>query len=123
MRRLDLLVPIVMLAVTVQLMAPIAALRVSAYAATDPLYLASICESTSSADVQSAPAKTRQAHRNCCAFCGAGSGDTLAVSAPPLIFATLQRQYQRISWLEAVEPMLTARVGSNTEARAPPSLS
>jgi hypothetical protein len=42
-RRLEVFIPIVLLAIMVQLMAPIAAFRVVAYAATDPLYLASIC--------------------------------------------------------------------------------
>jgi hypothetical protein len=42
-RRLEFYVPIVLLAVLVQLMVPIAAFRVVAYAATDPLYMASIC--------------------------------------------------------------------------------
>jgi len=121
MRRLELFVPIVMLAVMVQLLAPIAAFRVVAYASIDPLYMASICEhEASSADAQSAPAKTQHTHGNCCAFCGAGSGGTVTVGSPALIFVTLQRQYQRLSWLEAAETMPAIRVGSNAQARAPP---
>ncbi len=46
MRRLELFIPIVLLAVLVQLMAPIAAFRVVAYATTDPLYMATICAET-----------------------------------------------------------------------------
>jgi Protein of unknown function (DUF2946) len=124
-RRLELFIPIVVLAVLVQLIAPIAAFRVVAYATSDPLYLASICTETasSSASQPTAPAKNQHAHGECCAFCGAGHGATLALASPPLIFVTLQRQYQQISWLEAADPMPTVRVGSNTQARAPPSFS
>jgi Protein of unknown function (DUF2946) len=122
-RRLEALVPIVLLAVLVQLMAPIAAFRVVAYATSDPLYMASICaDMTPSSDGQSAPNKTQHSHGDCCAFCGAGHGGIVSLDPPPLIFVALQRQYQRVSWLEAADPMPAIRVGSNAQARAPPQL-
>jgi hypothetical protein len=122
-RRLEAFVPIVLLAVIVQLLAPIAAFRVVAYATSDPLYMASICTGmTSSSDAQSAPSKTQHSHGDCCAFCGAGHGGTVALDPPPLVFVTLQRQYQWISWLEAADPTPAIRVGSNAQARAPPHL-
>jgi hypothetical protein len=49
-------------------------------------------------------------------------GGAVAVDPPPLIFVSLQRQYQQMSWLEASEAMLVFRVGSNAQARAPPPL-
>jgi hypothetical protein len=123
-RRLEVFIPIVLLSILVQLIAPIAAFRVVAYAATDPLYMASICSGAMSApdDTQTAPAEPQHDHGNCCAFCGAGHGGSIAVDPPPLIFVSLQRHYQRISWLEAADPMPTVRVGSNAQARAPPQL-
>jgi Protein of unknown function (DUF2946) len=128
-RRLEIFIPIVLLAVLVQLLAPIAAFRVVAYATTDPLYLASICsDMTSASDTQTAPTKTApvktpHSHADCCAFCGAGHGGAVAADPPPLIFVHLQRQYQLVSWLEAADPMPAVRVGSNTQARAPPTIS
>jgi hypothetical protein len=123
-RRLEVFIPIVMLAVLVQLMAPIAAFRVVAYATTDPLYLASICSGMASAsDMQTDPAKTQHHHGDCCAFCAGGHGGAVALDPPPLIFVSLQRQYQQISWLEATEAIPAFRVGSNTQARAPPAFS
>jgi Protein of unknown function (DUF2946) len=123
-RRLELLIPIVMLALVVQLLAPIAAFRVVAYASTDPLYMASICEHVApSADVQSGSDRSQHEHGSCCAFCGLGVGGTIALGSPPPIFVTLQRQYQRLSWLETAETMSAVRVGSNAQARAPPSFS
>ena len=57
-RRLEAFIPIVVLAVLVQLMAPIAAFRVVAYATTDPLYLASLCSGmTSASDTPADPAR------------------------------------------------------------------
>jgi hypothetical protein len=122
-RRLEAFIPIVLLSILVQLFAPIAAFRMVAYAVTDPLYMASICsEMVSSPDAQTAPAKTQHDHGDCCVFCAAGHGGSIAVDPPPLIFVNLQRQYQRVSWLQAADAMPTVRVGSNAQARAPPQL-
>jgi Protein of unknown function (DUF2946) len=122
-RRLEAFIPIVVLAVLVQLMAPIAAFRVVAYATSDPLYLASICSGmTSASDDQTDPAQTSHQHGDCCAFCVGSHGGAVAVEPPPLIFVSLQRQYQQISWLEAAGAMPVFRVGSNSQARAPPPL-
>jgi hypothetical protein len=120
-RRLELLIPIVLLAIAVQLFAPIAAFRAFADAVNDPLYMASICSDMGAAadDAQSAPAKTQHHNGDCCAFCAGGHGGGTALQPPP-VFVTLQRQYQRLAWLEAAEAMPTARVGSNAQARAPP---
>jgi hypothetical protein len=122
-RRLELFIPIVLLSILVQLFAPIAAFRVVADAVSDPLYMMSICsEMTSSPDTQTAPAKTQHDHGDCCVFCAAGHGGSVGIEPPPLVFVNLQRLYQRVSWLEAAEPMPTVRVGSNAQARAPPQL-
>ena len=124
LRRLEVFFPIVLLTIVLQLSAPIAAFRAVAYAANDPLYMGSICsEMLSSADEgQTAPTKNQHDHGGCCAFCAAGHGGAAAVDPPPLVFVTLQRQYQLVSWLEAADPLPAVRVGSNAQARAPPQL-
>jgi hypothetical protein len=122
-RRLEAIVPIVLLAIMVQLIAPIAAFRAVAYAATDPLYMASICSEMASATddaQQQAPANTGHERGDCCAFCAASHAGTVALEPPPQLFVTLQRHYQLVSWLEAAAMMPTARIGSNAQARAPP---
>jgi hypothetical protein len=122
-RRLEVFIPIVLLSILVQLFAPIAAFRVLAYAASDPLYMASICtEMASSADAQTAPAKTQHDHGDCCVFCATGHGGSIGVTPPSLVFVSLQHLYQRVSWLEAADPMPADRAGSNAQARAPPLL-
>ena len=123
-RRLEIFIPIVVLAVLVQLLAPIAAFRVVAYATTDPLYLATLCSGmTSASDTQTDPAGTPHRHGDCCAYCVGSHGGAVPVDPPPLIFVSLQRRYQQISWLEATEAIPAIRIGSNTQARAPPSIS
>jgi len=121
-RRLEAFIPIVLFSILVQLIAPIAAFRVVAYAATDPLYMASICTGMASSDAQTAPAKTQHDHGDCCVFCAAGHSGSITIDPPSLVFVSLQRLYQLISWLEAADPMPTVRVGSNAQARAPPQL-
>src|SRR5258708_24918316 len=96
-RRLEKFVPIVLLAIVVQLFAPIAAFRVVAYAVSDPFYLTSICaETSSSQDAHTAPAKTQHDHGDCCVLCAAGHGGAPAGSPPPQIFLTLQLHYARV---------------------------
>ena len=121
-RRLEIFIPIVLLAILVQLMAPIAAFRVVANAVSDPLYMATICSGMASSQDASptAPAKTQHDGANCCAVCAVGHVGAVAVDSPPLVFVILQRQYQRVAWLEAADPMPAARIGSNAQARAPP---
>jgi len=123
-RRLEVFIPIVVLAILVQLFAPIAAFRAFADAASDPLYMSSICSetATSAQDSQTAPV-TQHDHSGCCAFCAAGHVGAIALEPPPLVFVSLQRLYQRFSWLEAADPMLALRAGSNAQARAPPAIS
>jgi hypothetical protein len=121
-RRLEVFIPIVLLSIFVQLFAPIAAFRVVAYLVTDPLYMASMCAEMSSEDAQTAPADTQHDHGDCCVFCAGGRGGSIAIDSPSLVFVGLQRLYQRVSWLEAADPMPAVRVGSNTQARAPPKL-
>jgi hypothetical protein len=123
-RRLEAIIPILLLAIVVQLMAPIAAFRAVAYAASDPIHMASICSGmASSEDGQTSPPMTEHSQGGCCAFCAAGHSGGVAINPPPVIFVTLQRLYQRVSWLEAAEAMPSVRVGSNAQARAPPSIS
>ena len=123
-RRLEVFIPIVVLAILVQLFAPIAAFRAFADAASDPLFMSSICSetATSAQDSQTAPV-TQHDHGGCCAFCAAGHVGAIALEPPPLVFVTLQRLYQRFSWLEAADPMLALRAGSHAQARAPPTIS
>ena len=117
-RRLEALVPIVLLAVLVQVFAPIAAFRVVANAVADPLYLESIC--TDSSDTQIPPSKALHSRGKCGGFCSISHAGAAAIAPPAPVFVALQRQFQRVFWLQASNPVPTIRVGSNTQARAAP---
>jgi hypothetical protein len=122
-RRLEVFIPIVIFSIMVQLFAPIAAFRMVAFAATDPLYMASTCsEMGSSEDAPTAPAKRQHDQGSCCVFCVAAHSATVGGEPPATIFVSLQRLYQLVSWLEAADLMPAVRVGSNAQARAPPRL-
>ena len=123
-RRLAALVPILLLSIMVQLLAPIGAFRVVAQAVSDPLYLATICSGLASAQDASQTTTVKPQHgANCCGFCSVGHGGAVAVDPPPLIFVVLQRQYRLIEWLEAADHMPPVRAGSHAQARAPPAFS
>ena len=120
-RRLEIFIPIVLLSIMVQLLAPIGAFRAVAYAVSDPLHMAAICSGmASSQDASQTSTATPQHGANCCAFCCVSHGGAIAVDPPPLIFVVLQRQYQRIAWLEAAHHVPPAPARSNVQARAPP---
>lgn len=123
-RRLEAYIPIVLLAVLVQMMAPIAAFCVVANAVSDPLYMATICSGmTASADA-SKPAPAPMQHGvKCCAFCSMGAAVAVAIDPPPAAFITLHRQYQLVAWLEPTAHFPALRTGSNAQARAPPTVS
>ena len=122
-RRLEIFIPIVLLAVLVQWLAPIAAFRVVATAWSDPLYMASICSGMTSGTDTQTPAPTSHQQTKCCAFCAAGHAGGLALDPPTPVFAHLQLQFQKVAWIEATEGAPTLRSGSNAQPRAPPSQS
>jgi hypothetical protein len=123
-RRLERFVPIVLLAVLVQLLAPIGAFRVVAEVVSDPLAMASICSGMPPAEAGHAvPSHGPDAHADCCVFCPTGHAGVATIDPPAPVFAHLQRQYQRVIWLESTELVPPLRAGSNAQARAPPSYS
>ena len=123
-RRLERFIPIVLFAVLVQLLAPIGAFRAVAHVVSDPLAMAMTCsELATSGGRTTAPSPTSSHQGDCCVACAAGHVGSAATDAPPSVFVSLQRQYQRVVWREATGAMPAIRVGSNTQARAPPLLS
>jgi hypothetical protein len=120
-RRVGNFLPIVMLAVMVQLLAPIGATMFAAAVYGDPLGLTPICSSQSDhADGSGHSSGQPASHSTCCPLCVlAHAGSTaLAPVEPP--FAALQVSWQRVVWL-ADRPVPRERGGaSHAQARAPP---
>jgi hypothetical protein len=122
-RRLELVIPIVLFAVMVQLLAPISGFRAVAQAISDPIAMAPICSGMMEMDRHTAPSGMPDDHGKCCAFCAAGHSAPAVVEPPAPIFVHLQRQYQRVVWLESIDLIPAVRTGSNAQARAPPIFS
>ncbi|WP_024506899.1 DUF2946 domain-containing protein [Bradyrhizobium sp. ARR65] len=121
-RRLQKFLPVVLVALAVQILAPIAACWAAALAASDPLPLAEICHGIPGDESGQGDQGGHPAHDGACAICCAlqasGSADA------PRMFAvwTPYRQATVIVWREAAG-FSALRTGSNAQARAPPTLS
>ena len=123
-RRLKQFLPIVLIALTVQIFAPIAACWAAGVAASDPLAAAVICHGNSGSDVTQADQNGAQdTRRGCCALCGVLH--TGAPVEPPQTAAlfTFERQTTAVVWHELALDPATSRAGSPEQARAPPTLS
>jgi Protein of unknown function (DUF2946) len=118
-RRLRKFLPIVLMALTVQILAPIAACWAASMAAADPLQAAVICHDSGSTQGQTGQTG---AHDGCCSVCSvAHTGAPLAspqASAVPAPY----RQSLRVVWLDRAPDLFGSRTGSHAQARAPPLL-
>jgi hypothetical protein len=119
--RLRKFFPIFLVALLVQVLAPIGATWLAALAASDPLSFAEICRTTgSTADQSSDHGAPFGAHSGCPICCLAGAAGTLS-DAPALgALAMPYRELSRVVWQDQTADFSVFRVGSNAQARAPP---
>ena len=122
-RRLRKFLPIVLIALTVQILAPIGACFAASIAASDPLHAAPLCSGGMAAAAdQTGQTGEQRAHDGACAACcvaqAGGSLDT-----PRATFATPLRVSEPVAWRAAASDLLGPRTGSHAQARAPPSIS
>src|SRR3979490_2643213 len=121
-RRLGKFLPIVLIAVLVQIFAPIGATWAASIAASDPLHAAVICHgnaaSTSSQTDQSGQPR---AHDGCCSVCSVVHTGA-PVAAPHAAFTIPIRHAERVALLKAAPDLFSSRAGSHAQARAPPLL-
>jgi hypothetical protein len=120
-QRFQKYLPIVLVALMVQIFAPIGACWAAAIAASDPLAAATICHgATPAADRQDNQTAPDSQHGSACAICclaNAGASiDTPKVEA----FAVPYRVTARIAWHDQTADVSVSRIGSNAQARAPP---
>jgi hypothetical protein len=124
-RRLRNFLPVVLIALAVQILAPIGACWAASIAASDPLQAAAICHDGAGTQDQTGNQTDQtgqaRAHDGCCSACSVANAgatvDTLqtAVSVPYL-------QPERVLWLDRTPALFGSRTGSHTQARAPPVL-
>ena len=123
-RRLKNFLPIVLIALAVQIVAPIAACWAASIAASDPLSAAVICHGRGGAAAASQADQpgAQGAQHGCCALCGVLH--TGAPVNPPQTVAifTFDRQVTPVVWHELTLEPAVSRAGSPEQARAPPPL-
>ncbi|MBN8991053.1 MAG: DUF2946 family protein [Rhizobiales bacterium] len=122
-KRLRNFLPIVLIALVVQIFAPIGACWAASIAASDPLAAAVICHGNAdAAPGQSDPAGHR-AHDGCCSVCSVlhtGAPVDVPQTAEAVAFA---RQQSSVVWVAYTPERFGSRAGSHAQARAPPSIS
>src|SRR3954447_18669034 len=122
-RRLERFLPIVLIAVLVQIFAPIGATWAASIAASDPLHAATICHGNAgSVPDQSDQTGQPRAHDGCCSFCSVVQSGA-PIDVPRLAAATPYRAAVRVVWYDAIRCVSGSRAGSHAQARAPPALS
>ena len=122
-RRLKNFLPIVLIALLVQIFAPIGATWAASIAASDPLHGAVICHG----NAVSSPSQTDQsgqhhAHDGCCSVCSVAHTGA-PVGTPQAVMTTPARHAERVVWLDSAPDRFSSRAGSHAQARAPPSFS
>ena len=124
-RRLRKFLPVVLIALTVQILAPIGACWAASIAASNPLHAVAICHDAAAIQDQTnnQPDQTGQprAHDGCCSVCSAAYAGA-PVETPQTPVAAAYRQPERVLWLDRTPDLLGSRTGSHAQARAPPLL-
>src|SRR5215475_9663335 len=121
-RRLQKYMPIVLIALMVQIFAPIGACWAAAIAASDPLRTAEICHDTGSAGGSQQGDQTGQhdEHGSACAICCLASA-TASIDTPKVDPLTVPyRETVDLAWHDQAADLASCRAGSNAQARAPP---
>ena len=123
-RRLKNFLPIVLIALAVQIFAPIAACWAASIAASDPLSAAVICHGNGGTGAgQDDQSGGQSSQRGCCSLCGMlHTGAPVDAPQTAAIF-TFDRRATTIVWHEFALDPATSRAGSPEQARAPPILS
>lgn len=121
-RHLTRYLPVFMIALMVQIAAPIGACLAVAVAAADPLAAAEICHSNSATTpVQNDQGGEHRAHDGACAICCVLNASAAAVNTPsPIGVIAPYRVAEVVVWHRAARRVAAIRSGSNAQARAPP---
>lgn len=122
-RRLKNFLPIVLIALVVQIFAPIGACWAASIASSDPLARAVICHGNGASAAGQADQTGYRAHDGCCSVCSVLQTGA-PVDVPDLAAAiSFVRQHHRVVWVEFTPDRFGALAGSHAQARAPPSIS
>jgi hypothetical protein len=118
--RLQKFLPLVLLALAMQVLAPIAACLAASQAVADPLSAAVICHSASEQSGLSDQTGTPTAHAGACALCCLAQAAASLDSPPQATFAMPFRAAEQVAWRPTADRLAVFRGGSSAQARAPP---
>jgi hypothetical protein len=122
-RRLWKFLPIVLIALAVQIFAPIAACWAVSIVASDPLHAAIIChDNATSGSGQTDQTGQPCAHDGCCSACSIAHA-AAPLGTPQTALAMPYRCSARVVWIERAPDLFGSRTVSHAQARAPPSIS
>ena len=122
-RRLRNFLPIVLMALAVQILAPIGACWAASIAASDPLAGAVICHGGGDPGAGQTDQTNHRAHDGCCSVCSVlQSGAPVDVPQAAASIA-VDRDSTHVVWTEFTSDRFASRAGSHAQARAPPSIS
>jgi DUF2946 family protein len=117
--------PVVLVALMVQIFAPIGATWAASIAASDPLQAAVICHGEAAGDPtgHSDPSGQPRAHEGACSMCCLAHAGASVDTPQAAAVTTLYRRVARVVWRDATPDLFGSRTGSHAQARAPPSIS
>jgi hypothetical protein len=120
-RRLAKLLPVVLIALAVQVLAPIGACWAAAVAVSDPLLAGEICHSDpASASGQTDQGGEHHGHDGACSICCAAQAGASVDTPQAVTVAVPYRDVARVVWRDHSLALSKFRSGSNAQARAPP---
>jgi hypothetical protein len=120
-RRVRKFFPIVLIALMVQIFAPIGATWAASITASDPLHEAMICSGDMTSGHTDQTGQHR-AHEGCCSVCSVVHSGA-PVDPPQTAIATAYRSFLRVVWHDRAPEPSGSRTGSQAQARAPPPIS
>ena len=123
-RRLKKFLPVVLVALAVQIFAPIAACWAAGIAASDPLGAAVICHGNAAPGTQGDQTAPQGNLRGCCSLCGVlHTGAPVDAPQAAAAIITFERHATAVAWHEFTLDLAGSRAGSPEQARAPPVFS
>jgi hypothetical protein len=123
-RQLLRFLPVFLIALTVQILAPIASSWTAALAASDPLGMADICfNNPSQPPAAGDQGADHRAHDRLCSICCAAQAAAALDTPTQPAVAVTDRRPARVVWHNGAPEWDVARIASNAQARAPPRLS
>ena len=122
MRWLKNFLPIVLVALAVQIFAPIGACWAASIAASDPLAGAVICHGSATPGAGQTDQNGHRAHDGCCSVCSVLQSGA-PVDVPEIATIDIERVAEQVAWLDFAFRITNARASSHAQARAPPAIS